>query len=65
MSVPATIGDYGVYRALAGVARTTTGAPLIGPQVRTPWDLDLSPAMQDAGVAVHEELLLPGLLHDW
>lgn len=50
---------------LAGVARMPAGQPLSGAAVPTPWDRELAAAMQDTGVAVHEELLLPDLLHDW
>ncbi len=55
-----TASDY-----LAGVALTPTGVPLSGAPVPTPWDRELSEAMRNVGVAVHEELLLPGLLHQW
>lgn len=50
---------------LAGVARTSTGLPLSGATSATPWDPELSYAMQTSGVAVHEELLLPDLLRRW
>ncbi|MGW0902850.1 TIGR02679 family protein [Streptomyces sp. NPDC002853] len=38
--------------------------PLVGTAQPTPWDRALSPAMQDAGTAVHEESQLPLLLSE-
>lgn len=41
------------------------GGPLTGRPVPTPWDPDLAAAMEQRGVAVHEEQLVETLLTSW
>jgi hypothetical protein len=41
-----------------------TGLALSGSPADTPWDPALGARMRDAGVAAHEESLLPTLLRD-
>jgi hypothetical protein len=64
-SVGATPWRMGATDYLEAVARNPGGVPLTGRPAPTPWDSMLSTAMQEAGIAVHEELLLPELLHRW
>ncbi len=50
-------GDY--RKAVQGGLATV---PLSGPPARSPWDADLAPAMEGAGVAVYEEQVVDDLL---
>ena len=59
---PWRLGARDYERALAAPGRDRL--PLAGRPVSTPWDPELAHAMHRAGVAVHEEAQLAGLLKD-
>lgn len=46
-------------------AARTDGVALDGAEVTASWDADLSPAMRERGVAVHEEAVLDRILETW
>lgn len=60
---PWRLSGHDYEQALAHLP-ATAHLPLTGEPVPTPWDPDLATAMRHAGIAVHEEALLPRLLED-
>lgn len=53
---------FGATDYLGAVAEGLGSVPLGGRRTTSPWDPRLAPAMEEAGVAVYEEQLLPALL---
>jgi len=55
---------FGAVDYRRAVQRGVVTIPLDGRPTISPWDPDLAPAMEDAGVAVYEEQVIDGLLED-
>jgi uncharacterized protein (TIGR02679 family) len=51
-------------RAYRSALASVTGGPLTGRPVDAAWDLDLRPTLEQHGVHIQEELVLPDLMND-